>query len=125
MNKILLLFLGFSFLASAGAQTRTTAEQKTDSIGTIVIQYLKEHKADQIYALAGNEFKQQLTLENFKNICESQLFPLNDFAKVSFEKTENGINKYKVGGSPELQLLIGLDAENKIGTLLVQPYAAD
>ena len=55
----------------------------------------------------------------------NQLFPLNDFKHAAFVKTTGGINKYKVAGSPELQLLVGLDAENKIETLLIQPFAEE
>jgi hypothetical protein len=37
----------------------------------------------------------------------------------------NGINKYKISGSPELQLLVGLNEENMIQTLMIQPYKDD
>jgi len=53
----------------------------------------------------------------------NQVFPLNDFKNVTFVKTVEGINKYKVDGSPELQLLIGLDKDNKLETFLIQAFS--
>ena len=55
----------------------------------------------------------------------SQLKRMGKNMVVSFVKTINGINKYKVEGSPELQLLISVDKENKIETLLIQPFNPD
>ena len=88
-----------------------------------MIHYFQVKQADSIYALAGEKFKSQLTAESFKNISETQIFPLNNFQQVSYVSTTNGINKYKVAGSPDLQLLISIDKENKLETLLIQPFS--
>lgn len=102
-----------------------TAQSKTNSIGSVVIHYLENHQADSIYVLTGQAFKDRISKENFKNISENQLFSINDFKTVTFIKMQNGINKYKIKGTPELQLLVGLDAQNKIQTLQIQPYRED
>ena len=102
-----------------------SAQSKTDSTGSRVIQYLRDLKADSIYLLTGPAFRNKISLEEFKNITEKQLFPLNDFKNTSFVKMTNGINKYKISGTPELQLLVGLDEGNKIQTLIIQPYKED
>lgn len=110
---------------SVWAQTKTLLELKTDSIGYKVIQYLRDHQADSIYIITGRKFKENISAENFKSVSENQIFPVNDFKNVSFIKMTNHINKYKINGTPDLQLLIGLDSENKIETLLIQPYKED
>lgn len=100
------------------------ANQKTlDSVSQKTIYYLQQKQADSIYALAGAKFKNQLAQPDFKSIMEGQVFRLSDFKTVAFVKTTNAINKYKVSGSPELQLLIGLDADNKLETFLIQPFS--
>lgn len=125
MKIAITILLSLSFFLNADAQTKTVAEIKTDSIGNKVIQYLADHQADSIYAIAGKKFKANISWDDFKSISENQLYPINDFKKVSFVKTIDRINKYKVEGSPELQLLVGLDSEFKIETLLIQPYSED
>lgn len=125
MKKLIIIFLGLSFFITAQAQTKTPTELKTDSMGTKAIQYLADHKTDSLYNLTGSKFQEKVTKEDFENVSENQIYPINDFKHVTFVKTIKGINKYKVEGSPELQLLVGLDAEFKIGTLLIQPYAED
>lgn len=110
---------------TVSAQTKTLLELKTDSIGYKVIQYLRDHQADSIYIITGKKFQENISEENFKSVSENQIFPANDFKNVSFIKMTNHINKYKINGTPDLQLLIGLDSENKIETLLIQPYKED
>jgi hypothetical protein len=112
----LIMHAGFS-------QTNNAYQTTLDSISAVVIHYMQAKQADSIYALAGQNFKNQLTQENFKSISEQKVFPLNDFQHVSFISTTNGINKYKVAGTPDLQLLISLDKENKLETLLIQPFS--
>lgn len=125
MKNLVVLIVAVMITGKCFSQNATTSQSKLDSISTLVIHYLQAKQADSIYALTGTEFRGQLSEANFKSISEQQLFPINDFKNVSFEKNINGINKYKVSGSPVLQLFIGLDAENMIQTLLVQPYSAN
>ena len=125
MKKITgILITVFTIQCSFG-QATGTAKNLTDSISLKVIHYLQNKQPDSIYNIVGEKFKSQLSNADFKNITENQVFPLNNFQKVSFVKTVNGINKYKVEGSPELQMLIGLDKENMIETFLIQPFKAD
>lgn len=125
MKKIFIILISFIIITKVDAQTKTLLQLKTDSTGNKVIQCLRDHQPDSIYLMAGNTFKQNISQENFKSISENQLFPINDFKNVVFVKTVKGINKYKINGTPELQLLVGLDAEYKIETLLIQPYSED
>lgn len=93
-----------------------------DSVSNLVIHFLQEKQADSIYAMAGEDFKSKLSQSDFKSVAESQVFLINDFKNITFVSTTSGINKYKVSGSPELQLLVGLDREAKLYTLLIQPF---
>lgn len=115
----------FMLVANTQAQTKTLQQLKTDSISNKVIEYLGNHQSDSIYEMCGDNFKSHISKENFENISENQLYPINDYKKVTFIKTINGINKYKVSGQPDLQLLVGLDADFKIETLLIQPFSED
>ncbi|MEO6843684.1 MAG: hypothetical protein ABI184_00855 [Ginsengibacter sp.] len=125
MKIIVINIALFIFVANIQAQTKTLIQLKTDSIGNKVIAYLANHQSDSIYRMCGDNFKSHISKENFENVSKNQLYPINDYKKVTFIKTINGINKYKVAGQPDLQLLVGLDADFKIETLLIQPFAED
>ena len=120
MKKIIFTILTILIMQAAISQTNSGNQPKLDSISKVVIHYLQTRQADSIYALAGERFKSQLTPENFKSISEKQVFPLNDFQNVTYVSTTNGVNMYKVAGTPDLQLLIGLDDKNKLETFLIK-----
>ena len=113
---VLVVHIGFG-------QTNNAYKSTLDSVSKIVIHYLQTKQSDSIYALAGANFKSQLTAESFKSISENQVYPLNDFQHVTYLNTANGINKYKIDGTPDLQLLISLDKNNKLETFLIQPFS--
>jgi hypothetical protein len=123
MKKIAFILVTIVITHTAFSQTNNTNQKTLDSISDVVIHYLQTKQTDSIYALAGERFKSLLSAENFKSISENQVFPLNDFQHVTFVSTTNGINKYKVAGSPDLQLLIGLDKENKLETFLIKAFS--
>ncbi len=123
MKKVAFIIITILLLHTGFSQTNTSGQTTLDSISKVVIHYLQAKQADSVYALAGQNFKSHITQESFKSISETQIFPLNDFQNVTYISTTNGINKYKVAGTPDLQLLIGLDNENKIETLLIQPFS--
>src|SRR5436853_2614273 len=106
MKKIGSIIITVLMMKADFSQTNSGKQTTLDSISNVVIHYLQAKQADSIYALAGEHFKSQLTAENFKSISEKQVFPLNDFQNVSYVSTTNGINTYKVAGTPDLQLLI-------------------
>lgn len=59
------------------------------------------------------------------DIAEKQLLPLLPFNNALFISSKNNVNKYKLQSTALLQLLVGLDKQNKIQTLLLQPYQED
>jgi hypothetical protein len=123
MKKNVFILITVVIVHAGFSQTGNTNQTTLDSISNIVIHYLQAKQTDSIYALAGERFKSQLSAEDFKSVSEKQVFPLNDFQHVTYNSTTNGINKYKVAGTPALQLLIGLDKDNKLETFLVQPFS--
>jgi len=122
MKKFVFTIIIALIIHTSFSQTNTS-QTKLDSISAIVIHYMQVKQADRIYALAGENFKNHLTQENFKSISEQQVFPLNDFQHISSISTANGINKYKVADTADLQLFIGLDKDDKLETSLIQPFS--
>jgi hypothetical protein len=123
MKKTIVIFIGVLFIQSGFTRATNTSKNILDFISLKVIYYLQNKQADSIYSITGQNFRNHITKDDFKSISENQIFPINNFQNVTYVKTLNEINKYKVAGSPELQLLIGIDKENKIETLLIQPYS--
>ena len=123
MKKVAFTIITIFIMNACLCQTNNAYQTSLDSVSKIVIHYLQTKQSDSIYALAGEGFKSQLSAENFNSVAQGQVFPLNDFSNTTFINTTNGINKYKVAGNPVLQLLIGLDKQNKLETLLIQPFS--
>ena len=123
MKKLSIIIIMVVSMQACLAQNTTSAQRILDSVSQKAIYYLQQKQSDSIYAMAGENFRSHLSHEDFKQISMNQVFPLNDFKNVAFVKTVEGINKYKVDGSPELQLLIGLDKDNKLETFLIQAFS--
>lgn len=124
MKSFILLAALFSpFLTTA--QVKQIPPKKLDSVAQKVIAYFKVKQPDSIYAMTGKAFRDKITPENFSSITTTKILPLTDFKNVKFISSIQGISKYKVEGNPTLQLLIGLDVDDKIQTLLVQEYIPD
>ena len=110
------------FATIANAQTMDSTAKKTDIVAQKVIGYFKAQHPDSAYALTGKSFQDKISSESFTSIFTGQILPLNNFENVSFVSSTDGINKYKISGTPDLELLIGLDEIGKVETLLVKPY---
>ena len=123
MKKIFFSIITVLIMHTGFAQVNNTYQTTLDSISAIVIHYMQAKQADSIYTFAGELFRSKISAADFKSIAETQVFPLNDFKNVTYVNTANGISKYKVAGTPDLQLLISLDKENKLETFLIQSYS--
>ena len=98
-------------------------QQKTDSVANLVKKYFNEKEAGKIYELTGQDFRNHLSAEVFKNVSETNLFSLGKIKKMVLETNESGINKYKVFfNSTSWTMLLSLDKNDKIETFLFQPY---
>ena len=123
MKNILLLVL---FLESGFRSSAQFQQQKSDSVCLLIKKYFNETNVEQLYALCGKDFQKQLTLEALRLVCHNNLFPLGMIKEAIFESSANGLYKYKtVFTTVNLNLLLGIDNEDKIETLLFQPYKKD
>jgi CubicO group peptidase (beta-lactamase class C family) len=118
---ILLSFTAFQVMAQSAQQ------QKTDSVFQLVKKQFNAKQADSLYALAGVNLKKQLTPDAFRNICNDKLFPLGEISQaslVSFQNNKVATYKLTFSVSVPLQLLMGLDDQDKLELFLFQPYKA-
>jgi CubicO group peptidase (beta-lactamase class C family) len=120
MKKLLplLALLTMNFTIFAQIQ-----QQKTDSVCNQFKQYFNAKDVDNIYSLTGENFRKQLPPDKFKAVCTNNLFQLGELKETHFEKTANGVSKYKaVFTADTLDLLLSLNANNKIEVFLLRPY---
>ncbi len=123
MKKFLFTIIMFLIIHAGFSQTSMGYQSKLDSVSKMVIHYLQTKQTDSIYALAGEQFRNQIDAKNFNSVLDNQIYPLNDFQHITYVNVTNGINKYKIAGTPELQLLISIDKDNKLETFLIQPFS--
>lgn len=115
----LLVILSISNLLPA----QNNQQQKIDSVCQLVKKYFNGKNAEQLYALGGESFKNALSADAFKTVCQNNLFPLGEIKETVFENYENGLSKYKaVFGSMNLSLLLSLDKNNKLEVFFFKPY---
>ncbi len=120
MKKAIFLVLLLSVCVSPFAQSQ---QKRIDSVCFLVKKYFNEKNADGLYLLGGEAFHKQLPLETFRQVCKDNLFPLGVIKETVFENNTNGVSKYKaVFDSGNISLLLSLDANNKLETLLFQAY---
>ena len=122
--KAIILSLCFSvFSATLFAQDKQ--QEKIDSVCLLVKKYWAAKDADKIYSMTGDLFQQQLTQENFRDICTGKLFPLGEMT-TTFESFTDGINKYKAvfsANTSNWSFYLSLDSQDKIKTFLFKPSA--
>ena len=121
MKKITLLLLIICLHSFVFAQKEQI--QKIDSVCQLVKKYFNAQNASQLYTLAGELFKKELSADAFQKVCETNLFPLGEMKEASFETYNNGISNYKtVFNSVNLSMFISLDNNDKLQTFLFKPY---
>ena len=118
------IVFGLSFLCcSILLHAQGNQLQKTDSVGVLLKKYFNEKNSDRLYALGGNDFKNALSVDAFKNICNTNLFPLGEIKETVLESFDGNVCKYKaVFNSLSLTLLLSLDKDDKIKVFLFKPY---
>ncbi|MBC7651417.1 MAG: beta-lactamase family protein [Deinococcales bacterium] len=106
-------------------QPSSLQELKTDSVVKKLLYFFANKQADSAYTLAGETFKAALPYQKWITICEKQLYGLMPFTNITFKKSKNGINKYKMDAVVPLQLLLSLDSLGKFQAFAIQPYQDD
>ena len=113
-----LLLLCISFVSSAQNNQR-----KIDSVCNLVKRHFNNKDANGLYALTGQAFQKVLTPVKFKEVTNSNLFPLGEILQAVYEKEQEGVSKYKVVfGSGQLAMYLKLDEKDKLETLLFNEY---
>jgi CubicO group peptidase (beta-lactamase class C family) len=119
---ITVFFLTYICL-TASAQSRQ--QQKADSVFNLVVTYFNAKNPDAIYNMAGENFQRELGINAFADVANHSLFPLGQIKSTSLVSfVNNSVATYKVKfDTMTLQILLSLNAKNKLETLLFQPYA--
>ncbi len=117
----LLLLPTFSAIAQEASEQRIN-----QAVFNKIEYHFNLQETDSIYALAGDKFKQSLSLQAFQTVMAQQLYPLGQIQRAELKGYEDGVATYKLDFlSSPLQVVLGLDSLNKVETLLFQPYAGD
>ena len=83
MRKILLLLVLVTMNLVACAQAQ---QQRMDSVCALVKKYFNEKDAQKLYDLTGEDFHIHLPWETFKNVCNTNLFPIGEMKETILEK---------------------------------------
>ena len=120
-SLLVLTLLGISFTSIA----QRTVQQRTDSISVLVKQYVNAKDVEKLYELTAPSFRNAVTKENFRNVSESNLFPLGELKALTYERSTENALIYKADfATAPITVGIGLQADDKIGAFFFQPYVA-
>jgi CubicO group peptidase (beta-lactamase class C family) len=120
MKKILFLTL-LSY--TTFAQSNQT---KIDSVRVLLEKAFNEQNSAKIYELAGESFRSQLSESQIKQVSASLYAQLGVWKSSEFQKNTDGVAFYKgVFEKANQNVLLSLDKQGKIYTMLFQPYTGD
>lgn len=120
MKKILLLFI-LSYTALAQPN-----QKKIDSVRVLLETAYNEKNPVAIYELAGEAFRKQLPETEIKKVVTQLQAEFGLWKSSAFQKNTDGVANYKgIFEKANLNVLLGLDSQHKIATLLFQPYNGD
>ncbi|MFL5808296.1 MAG: serine hydrolase domain-containing protein [Flavisolibacter sp.] len=98
-------------------------QEKIDSVCRLVIKNFNNKDAEGLYQLTGAAFKKAVTIERFREIGNTNLFPIGEMLQAIYEKQQNGVSKYKaVFASVNLAMYLSLDDKDKLETFLFNEY---
>lgn len=120
MKKILLLF--FLSYTTFGQST----QNKIDSVRILLEKAYNEKNSAGIYELAGESFRKQLSEADMKRVVTQLNSQLGIWKSSEFQKNTEGVAFYKgIFEKANQNVLLSLDKQDKISTLLFQPYMGD
>jgi hypothetical protein len=116
-------------IVSANAQTASTPAtapspemMKLDSLTKLSQRFLNEQKVDSLYALMGTAFKNQISLDQMKQVASQVSSQLGKWTAAEPAGIKDGVAKYKATFAlATLDFFISTDAEGKIYTFLMKP----
>jgi len=110
----LIFFASYGFAQSA---------HSNDQAFIKVRKFFNDRQADSVYNMTGESFRTHVRRDMFVNIAETKLFPLGKIQEVEFLSYKSGISNYKVTyPSIMLEMIIGVDKEDKIEALAFKQY---
>ena len=122
MKKIF-AFLLFTFSLSGFSQTSQT---KIDSVKKLVEITFNEQNPAKLYELTGEGFRKQISEAQMKQVSVSLYNQLGSWKSSEFQKTTDGTVLYKaIFEKANQNFFLSLDKNNKISTLLFQPFKED
>lgn len=114
-----LLLLFFAVIADAQDIKKTN----NDIILKEVVHLFNKKLTDSIYMLFNEPFKKAVAYPIFRNVSETEMYPLGKIRKTTFEKFESGISMYKAElDSANLALFISADSLGKLSAYGFKPY---
>lgn len=125
MNRIGCVFALLPFF-STFAQEQDNGQQINQAVFNKIEYHFNLQETDSIYALTGTKFRQSLSLQAFQTILVQQLYPLGQIRSAAMKSFEDGVGIYRLDfQTTPLQVVLALDSDRKIETLLFQPYPGD
>lgn len=120
MKKLFFLF----FLSyTTFAQSNQT---KIDSVRVLLEKAFNEQNPAKIYELVGESFRSQLSESQIKQVSLSIYAQLGAWKSSEFQKNTDGVAQYKgIFEKANQNVLLSLDKQGKIYTMLFQPYLGD
>lgn len=121
--KQTLTILLITFSLSGFSQT---IQSKIDSVKVLVENSHNERNAEKLYELTGEGFRKQISESQIKQVSAMLYNQLGNWKNSEFQKNTDGVAFYKAIFDKGTQnFFIGLDKNDKITTLLFQPYKGD
>ena len=119
---LLLAFVLFAFAASAQTADSTAVDPKLDLLAKQSQRFINNNQPDSLYALMGDAFKQQISLDKMKEVMTSITGQLGKWTDLEPRGVKGGIARYKAtfALSP-LDFYISQDKLGKIETFLFKP----
>lgn len=122
MKNTLVLLLTISSLSGFSQ----ASQAKIDSIKNLVEKAFNERNPTKLYELTGEGFRKQVSEAQLKQVSAMLNNQLGNWKTSEFQKTTDGVAFYKaIFEKANQNFFLGLDKNDKISTLLFQPYKGD
>lgn len=120
MKKLLFLFI-LSYTTFAQSN-----QKKIDSVRVLLEKAYNEKNSTKIFELAGETFQKQLPETEINKVVNQLNAQLGAWKSSEFQKNTGGVAQYKgMFEKANQNVLLSLDKQDKIYTLLFQPYTGD
>ena len=124
MKRLLALaaFVFWGWTATAQTQPTPAVDAKLDSLAKLSQRLINNNQPDSLYALMGDAFKQQVSLDKMKEVMSQISGQLGKWTALESRGVTNGIARYKAtfALSP-LDFYISQDKQGKVETFLFKP----